>query len=309
MADADVRVKNWAPIAGRWSISPEAQRYEGPQPQFSPSFGICVAGNNLTDGCVSASVRFSPKNTGQLLFGYQSLTERYIMAGMGGWNFAYSIGENVPGVGWRSLAVAGSPESLSPDHAYEISVTVSGQRIRLTVDGVRVLNHILDTPLTGGQVGLFAFGEEPVEFSKVAVVDGSAGAVFVVMKFSEPYAQLYEKVINPVASEPEFGLRVYKADEVFGPGIILNDIVQGIIDATVVVVEITPDQDVENVFYELGYAHGLGKQGQTILMAERGRRLPFDISQYRVVFYENTIAGKDQVEDQFRKHLRAILRK
>jgi hypothetical protein len=308
MADADVRVNNWAPIAGRWSISPEAQRYEGPQPQLSRPFGICVAGKDLTDGCISACVCFSPKNAGQLLFGYQSLDERYIMAGMGGWDFAYTIGEYVPGFGWRSLAAAGSPDSLSVDQAYEISVTISGQRIRLAVDGVRVLNHILDKPLTGGQVGLFAFGEEPVEFSKV-LVDGSAGAVFVVMKFSEPYAQLYEKVIRSVASEREFGLRVYKADEVFGPGIILNDIVQAIIDATIVVVEITPDRDVENVFYELGFAHGLGKQGQTILMAERGRRLPFDISQYRVVFYENTIAGKDQVEDQFRKHLRAILRK
>lgn len=28
----------------------------------------------------------------------------------------------------------------------------------------------------------------------------------------------------------------------------------------------------------------------------------------RVLFYENTIAGKKQVEDGFRKHLKAILR-
>jgi hypothetical protein len=176
MADVNITVNNWAPVAGRWSITPEAVRYEGPQKQFSRPFGICLAGKELTDGWISACVRFSPKNTGQLLFGYQSLTERYLMAGMGGWEFAYSIGEYQSEIGWRSLAVAGSPESLSADKVYEMSVAILGQRIRLTVDGVRVLNHILDKPLTGGQVGLFAFGEEPVEFSKVSV-DGSSGSL------------------------------------------------------------------------------------------------------------------------------------
>jgi len=57
----------------------------------------------------------------------------------------------------------------------------------------------------------------------------------------------------------------------------------------------------------LGYAHALGKP--TILLAERGKGpLPFDISGYRVLFYENTIAGKKQVEEGLRKHLTAILR-
>jgi hypothetical protein len=45
-----------------------------------------------------------------------------------------------------------------------------------------------------------------------------------------------------------------------------------------------------------------------ILLAERGKQLPFDISGYRVLFYDNTIAGEKQVEDGFRKHLTAILR-
>jgi hypothetical protein len=52
--------------------------------------------------------------------------------------------------------------------------------------------------------------------------------------------------------------------------------------------------------------HALGKP--TILLAERGKQLPFDISGYRVLFYENTIGGKKQVEDGLKKHLAAILR-
>jgi nucleoside 2-deoxyribosyltransferase len=46
---------------------------------------------------------------------------------------------------------------------------------------------------------------------------------------------------------------------------ILHDVAQGIVDARVIVAEITPPN--QNVFYELGYAHALGKP--TILLAER----------------------------------------
>ena len=59
-----------------------------------------------------------------------------------------------------------------------------------------------------------------------------------------------------------------------------------------------------NVFYELGYAHALGKP--TILLARRGSKLPFDINSYRVVFYDDTIGGKAEVEENLRKHLAAI---
>jgi len=122
------------------------------------------------------------------------------------------------------------------------------------------------------------------------------------MQFSEPYRQLYEEVIQPVVKT--FDLCAYHVGEVFGPGIILNDIAQGIVEAEVVIAEITPAN--QNVFYELGYSHALNKP--TILLAERGKQLPFDVSGYRVLFYDNTIAGKKQIEDGLRKHLEAILR-
>lgn len=60
------------------------------------------------------------------------------------------------------------------------------------------------------------------------------------------------------------------------------------------------------MYYELGYAHALDKP--TILLAERGKKPPFDISGYRHLFYDNTIAGKTRVEDDLRKHITAILR-
>jgi hypothetical protein len=254
--DSDMTMKpldKWVPVVGRWTASPEAVRYEGPPPQPSSPFGICLSDTDLTDGSVSASIRVTSESEGRFLFGYRSLAERYIMVGLGGWGHAFSIGEFEPGLGWKALAVAGSAENLVDQHSYEVSATVSGQRISLAIDHVRVLDHVIDRPLTGGQLGLFTFGKPPVEFRKI-LVDKTPGTVFVVMQFSEPYKQLYEEVICPVATN--FGLRAYHVGEVFGPGMILHDIARGIIDAKVVVAEITPPN--QNVFYELGYAHALG---------------------------------------------------
>jgi len=171
----------------------------------------------------------------------------------------------------------------------------------LQVDGVQVLEHVLETPLPQGQFGLFAWGGTSVEFTKISVSE-EPGTVFVVMQFSDPYQDLYTDVISRVIKD--YNLRAYHAGEVFGPGVILDDIVRGIIDAKIIIAEITPPN--QNVFYELGYAHALKKP--TILLAERGKQLPFDISGYRCLFYENSIGGKGRVEEGLRKHLKAILR-
>jgi hypothetical protein len=128
------------------------------------------------------------------------------------------------------------------------------------------------------------------------------GAVFVVMQFSGRYNELYSKVIQPVAGE--FELEARHVGEIWGPGLILHDITQGIIDAKIVIAEITPAN--QNVFYELGFSHALGKP--TILLAKKGKKLPFDISGYRCLFYENSIRGKKAIEEGLRKHLAAILR-
>lgn len=60
------------------------------------------------------------------------------------------------------------------------------------------------------------------------------------------------------------------------------------------------------MFYELGYSHALRKP--TILLANREEtdRLPFDLSGFRVIFYDNTIRGKSSIESDLRGHLLTI---
>ena len=43
-----------------------------------------------------------------------------------------------------------------------------------------------------------------------------------------------------------------------------------------------------NVYYELGYAHGIGNHaGNTLLIAREGTRIHFDIAPLRVQFYRS----------------------
>ena len=84
---------------------------------------------------------------------------------------------------------------------------------------------------------------------------------------------------------------------------IVTDIERQIIEAKLIIAEITTGNP--NVYYEVGYARALKKP--TILIAEKATQLPFDVSPFRVLFYENSIAGKKRIEEGLRKHIASIL--
>jgi nucleoside 2-deoxyribosyltransferase len=72
-----------------------------------------------------------------------------------------------------------------------------------------------------------------------------------------------------------------------------------------VVAEITERNP--NVYYEVGYAHAQGKP--TILLVQTNTKLPFDMSAYRCIFYENSLGGRRTIEKRLRNHVKAILGK
>lgn len=201
----------------------------------------------------------------------------------------------------------GKKENLRPNQQYNLEVVLRGSNVRLSVDGVEVLNNNLPAPPEGDQVGLMGYGDGKVTFTNVQF-SASRPRAFVVMQFSEPYNSLWDEVIKPVAER--VGFDAYRADNVFQPGIILQDIVRGINTSQAIIAEVTPHNP--NVYYELGYAHAVGTP--TVLLAEQpkenGARLPFDISGFRCIFYEDiedAIRGKRKVEQELENHLRNIL--
>jgi hypothetical protein len=294
----------WAAVAGRWTFDGDAASYHGEQGDSSRQLGVALNSVRLRDGYFSACVTLHrlEKTTGGIVLGYQSMQRGYAVAALGAFESAYAVFEYRPDSGWETVARAGLLENLEAGHRYDIAVSVQGQRIRMNVDGVDVLEAVLPRPLVGTGTGLFAWDSSPVEFCDARVRRDEPRA-FVIMPFAEPFDTLYREVIKPEADELDF--EVVRVDEIHGPGIILDDIRRQIEGAHVVIAEIS--QPNPNVFYELGYAHALGKPAVLLVRRQQGRDMPFDIRGYRAIFYDDTIGGKRAVQTALREHLRAIL--
>jgi hypothetical protein len=295
--------KHFAPIIGRWRIDDDSATYIGPDAKGVPHpFGISVGDTPFRAGRVRVHVRMEQTEVdfaARILLGYRSPNDRYLSVGLGGYSSAYVVAIFEPAVGWVALASLGNPSNLKPGHDYVVAVEIQGQRLRMSLDDISILAMELALPIPLGQLGLFAWGAGPLQFSEFSHALERPRA-FVVMQFTDPYHALYKDVIHPVAKT--LGFDAFHVGEVSGPGLILQDITRAIVEADVVIADITPAN--QNVFYELGYSHALRKP--TILLAERTKQLPFDVSGYRCLMYDNTIAGKHELEEGLARHLRAI---
>ena len=300
---ARTSISGWAPVVGEWSFGGGVATYLSPPPGVDRRpFGIAVSALRLSEGDAAATVRWDRSDSdfaARLLFGYRSPNHEYYTVGLGGYGHAFVVSHYEPTRGWAAVALAGSPQNLLTEHDYQIRVRIRGQRVFFDFNGIQVLDQVLAAPLPEGQLGLFGWGHGGVSFSEITA-SKSHGKAFVVMKLDGSYDELYREVIVPTAEK--FELRAFHAGDMFGPGFILDDIVNSIVESKVVIAEITSLNP--NVFYEVGYAHAIGKP--TILLAEHGKALPFDISGYRCLFYENSIGGKAKVEQALQKHLEAL---
>lgn len=301
------KVDKWAAIAGRWKFSKKEATYLGPDESFKGGMplGIVLGSQRLRDGTIKTTIKLkrNENTSAGIVIRFQSLIARYLTVQLGGWNRAYAIGEYLPEIGWVPLSTAGSLSNLSVDQPYELRVRLAGQTVEMTVDDIAVLRHVLIDPLEGTGFGLNTWGDAPVDFSETTV-NRVKSKLFVIMPFREPFETLYRDVILPVAED--VGFDVVKVDEIFTPGVILNDIQQQIEQAQAVVAEISTQNP--NVFYELGYAHALKKPAVLLVRRQEGADMPFDVRSYRAIFYDDSIGGKKTVETNLRQHFAAILR-
>lgn len=121
------------------------------------------------------------------------------------------------------------------------------------------------------------------------------------------YLNRYENLIKPAIEGVERnGARVYKslrADFISSTGSINRTVLQHIYDADVVLADVTDLNP--NVFYELGVRHSL--RNGTILLALKGTKLPFDVGDLNVVFYEDKLGGEKAVIPRIRELLDGLI--
>lgn len=123
---------------------------------------------------------------------------------------------------------------------------------------------------------------------------------FVLMPFDEKYFEVYG-VYKAVCAEND--IDCWRVDELNAPGSITRDIIKGIIESDIIIADLTTRNP--NVFYELGIAHATGNK--TIMTCQKNEILPFDISTYRVIFYEQNINGGKTLADSLGKAIKELL--
>jgi hypothetical protein len=267
----------------------------------------------MVNGTLTADVTFdevSPNSVCELIVAHDRKTKGQITAGLGG-GAMFSIREWVPaqtpqqtGGSWVVYELSGDRVNLRAHTTYRLVVRLRGSTLVMEVDGVEVAATGLPAaPNQPRQIGVFAVSENQVRISGFSA-DIERPTAFIVMQFSSPYNEVYSDVIKHMCEECR--IDAVRADEIYGPGIIIKDVIDRIAKSQVVIADISPTNP--NVYFEVGYALALGKP--IILLAQRrppDAPLPFDLSAFRVLFYEDSIGGKLKLEAGLSQHLKQIL--
>ncbi|MGD9634304.1 MAG: hypothetical protein AB7O59_25460 [Pirellulales bacterium] len=114
--------------------------------------------------------------------------------------------------------------------------------------------------------------------------------------------KLLKFVVAPVVKD-YFGAAsddvVVRSDTIGEPGRITTQILRELADATVVLADLTGTNP--NVMYELGIRQALLKP--FVLLAEKGQRLPFDLNDFRTVFYQLDLEHFEEAQKELRSHI------
>lgn len=305
---------NWIPMTGDFIEKGNTIVFKGKEVEYSSqsgnevgaAFGEIIFNKNFSEGTISTEIEFSKisaRSSCQIIINYNPNPTEYRLFTVG-LNSGFSMFEikEFRGGKWNFIASNGTGTNLKEGKKYKLSVTYTGSIITLNVDGIDVLSTKLLVSLPQSQVGLWCQNSNDIIIYDYNVQSVNPTA-FVVMEFSGHYYEIYNNVISSVCEE--FKVVAKKADDSFTTGMIISDIVSNINECKLIIADISPVN--ANVYYEVGYAHALNKP--TILIAEKGTKLPFDVSPFRVLFYENSINGKPKLEEGLRKHLQEILYK
>ncbi|MHB9134306.1 MAG: hypothetical protein ACYDBB_24815 [Armatimonadota bacterium] len=138
--------------------------------------------------------------------------------------------------------------------------------------------------------------------SNFGIIPGwySASGCFVLMPFRSQLRPIYDDHIVKVCTN--IGLTVTRADQIFSSRPIIDDILESVASAKVIIADLTDNNP--NVFYEIGICHTLGKN--VVLMTQENE-VPFDLRHIRHIKYEYTPRGMPLFEYQLTKTLQSVV--
>ena len=129
-----------------------------------------------------------------------------------------------------------------------------------------------------------------------------ANKCFVIMPFSkteknhdEEYWTIFFEMIKKIMEENDY---LCTRSEV-GPYKLFSNIIDSIESSDIVIAVLTDYN--ANVWYELGIRHTL-KIG-TIMLLQEGQKVPFDVSDFGIIFYKDSIGVEQRIKKDIEKYL------
>jgi len=193
---------------------------------------------------------------------------------------------------------ANSILQLTKNRVHKVRIRVKDNLISVEVDGLSIFSSFNFGKRSDGSVG-FGTWCSAAEFAELDVQPFEVKNCFIIMPFDEKRNFLYEQVIKPVLLQhASFDFQFVRADESLTVGKISEEISDFIRDSDVIIADITEDN--RNVFYELGYAHAVGKKAVLLIERQEGKRLdlPFDIQDFRCHEYRFSHEGFRIIRDR-----------
>jgi hypothetical protein len=113
--------------------------------------------------------------------------------------------------------------------------------------------------------------------------------------------QVFKHIIS--ATVEPMGYRPIRADQISEPGIITSQIIQHVVDATIVVADLTGRNP--NVFYELAIRHAIRKP--LVQLITTGESIPFDVAGTRTISIDiNDLDSVEQAKKELMKQIESI---
>lgn len=139
--------------------------------------------------------------------------------------------------------------------------------------------------------------ESPANAPNVQIeLDVQKGYAFIAMPMSNADPQLQDVLDAIKEAATRCGIHAERVDEPQSNERITDRILESIRRAEYVIVDLTSAR--LNVFYEAGYAQGIGKT--PIYLARDGTALEFDLKDYPIIFFCNMRELKDSLERRLR---------
>lgn len=197
--------------------------------------------------------------------------------------------------GQLHLEMDPSTQTIKQSRAH--TAVVNGQRVTVHTDVVS-LGHV---SVTGKQVeaqriegkwtssigtgGAFWISRAISRVETVSKFEGkqTANVAFVMMSISATDPTLEDSLNAIKRATAQHGIEAVRVDEIEHSKKITDVILEQVRGSRFLVCDISTERP--NVYYELGFAHGIGKE--VILVAREGTTLHFDIKDYNVIFYKS----------------------